>query len=151
MEIGAIIPDFTLKNQHNEDISLSSITKEKTVVLFFYPKDNTSGCTKEVCSFRDQYEDFKELKAEVIGVSSDSVLSHQNFAQKHRLPFMLLADEKGEVRKLFGVSKSFFLIPGRETFVINQNMKLIYKFNSLTNIDQHIQKAIQALKENNMA
>lgn len=114
-------PDFELLNQEGERVHLSQFAGKKNVVLYFYPKDETPGCTKEACQFRDSYAEFADTDTEVLGVSDDSVDSHKLFQLSRRLPFQLLSDPQGQVRKLYGVSKSFFgLIPGRETFVIDK-------------------------------
>src|SRR5690349_16139428 len=102
VDVGTIAPDFTLTNQDGKPVSLSDFKGKQAVVLYFYPKDFTGGCTAEACAFRDSYEVFQEAGAEVIGVSSDSEDSHQNFAAKYRLPFVLLSDKGGEVRKQYG-------------------------------------------------
>ena len=108
--VGDVAPDFTLPSQSGEEVSLRDFMgKKRALVLFFYPKDDTPGCTKEACSFRDGYEQFEKLEAEVIGISSDSVHSHQRFAQRHSLPFILLSDKGGEVRKLYGVPNTLEL------------------------------------------
>src|SRR5215210_9170289 len=96
--VGSVAPDFTLPSQSGEMVSLGDFLDRRPVVLFFYPKDNTLGCTKEVCAFRDSFEELGNLDAEVIGIRSDSVDSHKGFADKHRLPFTLLSDEGGKVR-----------------------------------------------------
>jgi peroxiredoxin Q/BCP len=119
----------------------------KPVVLYFYPKDDTAGCTAQACSFRDQYEDFKDLGAEVIGISSDSVTSHQKFATQHQLPFILLSDSDKKLRKLFGVPSGLLgLIPGRVTYVADKNgiIKLIFDSMMPTN---HISNALKAVKK----
>jgi peroxiredoxin Q/BCP len=107
--VGALAPDFTLPSQSGEMVSLGDFLGKSPVVVFFYPKDNTLGCTKEVCTFRDSFEELSNLDAEVIGISSDSVDSHKDFAEKHNLPFTLLSDEGGKVRSLYGVPNSFGL------------------------------------------
>jgi len=140
---------FTAKDQNGETFDVSKYLGKKPLVIYFYPKDFTPGCTKEACSFRDRYEDFQELGAEVIGISGDSEKSHQRFAKKYNLPFTLLSDQDGKLRKQFGVKKSILgLIPGRETFIFNAEGKLVLKFNSL-NADPHIRKALKTLKELN--
>ena len=117
------------------------------MVIYFYPKDHTPGCTKEACSFRDSYEEFTELGAEVIGISSDSEKSHRKFASKHALPFVLLADTDKRVKQLFKVENSLFnLLPGRETYVINKEGRVVLVFNSV-NASQHMRRALKALKE----
>lgn len=146
LKIGDKAPDFTLTDKEGKEISLSDFIGKK-VVLYFYPKDNTPGCTKEACMFRDNYEDFKTLGAEVIGVSSDSENSHKKFKSKYNLPFILLSDTKSIVRKSYGVKKTFGFIPGRETFVINENGIIVHRFNSLSNIDKHIKESLLILNK----
>lgn len=102
MEIGNQAPDFTLKNQDGEDIRLSDL-KGKNIVLYFYPKDMTPGCTTQACDFRDQHEEFKGLDTVILGVSPDPVERHQKFIAKHNLPFHLLADEDHHVAETYGV------------------------------------------------
>ncbi|MGO3237336.1 MAG: peroxiredoxin [Psychroflexus halocasei] len=144
---GDIIPNFSLKDQNNEEFDSSSIIGQKPVVIYFYPKNFTPGCTKEACQFRDTYQDFQDYGAEVIGISNDSQKSHQKFAQKHELPFILLSDSNNKVRKKFGVKKSLLgMVPGRETFVIDQNGQLIYRFNSL-DASKHMKKALKVIKD----
>lgn len=119
----------------------------QTVILYFYPKDNTPGCTAQACSFRDQYEDFLDMGAEVIGVSGDDQDSHQKFTSKYRLPFLLLSDSNKKIRKLFGVPTSLFgMLPGRVTYVIDTNGVIQYVFNSML-AGQHIPKALSAVKK----
>ena len=132
LSIGQPAPDFTLKTTTGDTFRLSE-QRGRHVVLYFYPKDDTPGCTAEACSFRDQYEDFLELGADVVGISSDSEASHQKFTQKHRLPFPLLADGGGQVRKLYEVPRALLgLLPGRVTFVIDKAGVIQYIFNSLS-------------------
>ncbi|MFN2261231.1 MAG: peroxiredoxin [Psychroflexus sp.] len=147
LDKGDKLPDFELKNQDGNTFKSSELKGEKPVVIYFYPKDFTPGCTKEACSFRDSYEDFQSIGAEVIGISNDSEKSHQKFAKKHQLPYILLSDQKGKVRKKFGVKKSLLgLVPGRETFVFNKSGQLIFKFNSL-DASNHMKKALKALQK----
>jgi peroxiredoxin Q/BCP len=144
---GDFVPKFKLKTKEGDWFDSAEVAGKKPVVIYFYPKNFTPGCTKEACSFRDNYEDFKKHGAEVIAISSDSVASHSRFAEKHNLPFIFLADEKGEVRKQFGVKSELFgLLPGRETFVFDTIGKLILRYNSLK-AAPHIKKALQAIKE----
>ena len=145
--VGDTAPDFTLPSQSGEEVSLGDfLGRKKAVVLFFYPKDDTPGCTKEACSFRDGYEQFEQLEAEVIGVSSDSVSSHQRFAQRHDLPFVLLSDEGGEVRKLYGVPNTLGLFPGRVTYVIDREGVVRHVFASQLSVERHVQEALTALR-----
>jgi peroxiredoxin Q/BCP len=143
---GEKAPDFILKNAQGAEFNLADKLKEGNLVLYFYPKNETRGCTAEACSFRDQYEVFKEQGAEVVGVSSDHVKSHQQFLQKHHLPFILLSDPKKEVRKLYKVPATFGLIPGRVTYVIDQQGMIRYAFNSLTKPLEHVAGALEVLK-----
>jgi peroxiredoxin Q/BCP len=117
------------------------------VVLYFYPKDETPGCTAEACTFRDSYEAFKEAGAEVVGVSSDSVTSHEGFATKHKLPFILLADEGGKVRKEYGVKATLAILPGRVTYVIDGQGVVRHIFSSQTGVQRHVHEALDALNE----
>lgn len=148
IEKGDKIPEFKLKDQNGKWFNINSILGNKNLVIYFYPKDDTPGCTKQACSFRDQYEDFKEINAEVIGISGQSVESHKNFAEKHNLSFTLLSDENNEVRRKFGVPSDLFgLIPGRVTYVINKEGKVVYIFNSQSKVNQHVNNALSILKE----
>ncbi|MEL6917522.1 MAG: peroxiredoxin [Bacteroidota bacterium] len=147
LKIGTTVPDFSLKDQHGEEFSIGTLIGKKPMVIYFYPKDYTPGCTKEACDFRDRYEEFTDLGAEVIGISSDSERTHYRFALKHKLPFILLSDTKKKVRKLFKIENNLFnLLPGRETYVVDMNGKIIMVFNSI-NAAQHMQRALKALKK----
>lgn len=144
---GDIIPNFSLKDQNNEEFDSSSIIGHRPFVIYFYPKNFTPGCTKEACQFRDTYQEFQDYGAEVIGISDDSQESHQSFAQKHELPFVLLSDPQNKVRKKFGVKKALLgMVPGRETFVVDKNGQLIYRFNSL-DASKHMKKALKVIKD----
>src|SRR5918999_702549 len=99
--VGSKAPDFTLLSQSGELVRLKDFLGKKPVVLYFYPKDDTPGCTKEACAFRDSFEEFRRLDAEVLGISSDSVESHRSFAMQHDLPFPLLSDGERKVRRLY--------------------------------------------------
>ncbi|WP_298734697.1 peroxiredoxin [uncultured Chitinophaga sp.] len=142
---GDKVPTFRLKDQNGQLFDLSSVLGKQPLVIYFYPKDETSVCTKEACSFRDAYEQFREQGARVIGISSDGVQSHKAFAEHHQLPFTLLADTANEVRKLFGVPKNFVL-PGRVTYVADRNGVIIHQFNSMRNAEQHVTEALTALQ-----
>lgn len=140
-------PDVALPDQNGKTISLKDYRGKQVVVIYFYPKDNTAVCTAEACTFRDSYESFKELGAEVIGVSSDSVKSHKEFAEKHRLPFPLLADTGNMARKAFGVPSTAKIIPGRVTYVIDKEGVVRYVFNSMLDGPKHVTEAIKIVKE----
>jgi peroxiredoxin Q/BCP len=146
VEVGSVAPDFTLPSQSGEMVSLEDFLGRKPVVLFFYPKDDSPGCTQQVCAFRDDYEEFGKLDAEVIGISSDSVESHRSFAAKHRLPYTLVSDEGGRVRKLFGVPNTLGLFPGRVTYVIDREGVVRHVFSSQVGIDRHVEDALEALE-----
>ena len=140
-------PDFTLPTQSGETFRLQDRMGERVIVLYFYPKDNTSGCTAEACAFRDSYEVFTEAGADVIGVSSDSVDKHAGFASQHNLPFTLLSDQGGRVRKTYGVPGVLGVIPGRVTYVIDRAGVVRHVFSSMTNIDGHVNDALRVVKE----
>ena len=146
VEEGDIAPDFTLPSQSGQMVSLKDFIGEKPVVLFFYPKDDTPGCTKEACAFRDDYQGFGKLDAEVVGISSDSVESHRRFAAKHNLPYTLLSDEEGKVRKLYGVPNTLGLFPGRVTYVIDREGIVRHVFSSQLGAEKHVEEALVALR-----
>ena len=138
-------PDFSLLDQDGKQVSLSDY-KGKNIVLYFYPKDFSPGCTKEACTFRDKYEEFTDLGALVIGISGDSVESHKRFLDKYLLPFTLLSDEASKVRKLYGATRLLGAFPGRYTFVIDRNGVIRYVFSSETNMEKHVQETLRVLK-----
>ena len=144
--VGDPAPDFALPDRSGRTVRLGDYRGKKAVVLYFYPKDDTPGCTKEACSFRDQYQDFQDAGAEVIGVSSDAEASHEKFAAKYRLPFVLLADRSGAVRKQYGVPATLGLLPGRVTFVIDRQGVVRHVFNSQLQATRHVGEAIAALR-----
>jgi peroxiredoxin Q/BCP len=146
VKVRSIAPDFTLPSQSGQMISLKDFIGEKPVVLFFYPKDDTPGCTKQACVFRDNYEEFRRLGAEVIGISSDSVGSHSRFAAKHSLPFTLLSDEGGKVRKFYGVPNTFGIFPGRVTYIIDKEGVVRRIFSSQLGVEKHAEEAFEALR-----
>ena len=148
IEVGDSVPVFSLKDQDGNDFSSATFIGNSPMVIYFYPKDDTPGCVKEACAFRDAYEAFTDLQVKVVGISSDDVVSHKRFAEKYKLPFTLLADTKNEIRKLFGVPKSMLgLLPGRVTYVINSNGEVIYIFNSQFDAEKHITEALTILKQ----
>ncbi len=148
MEIGQLVENFTVNDNKGNLFGLYDELKNRPLVLFFYPKDETKGCIAEVCAFRDFYQDFIDLGYEVVGVSSDNQKSHENFVAHYSLPFRLLVDEGGAIRKKFNVKKSFFIIEGRETFIIGQDSKIKFKFNSLTQSEKHVIEALTFIKKN---
>ncbi len=147
LKVGDTIPKFTAKDTNGNDFDSANSVGQKPLVIYFYPKDNTPGCTAQACSFRDQYEDFKDLGAEVIGISSDSAASHQKFAKQYKLPFILLSDTDKKIRKLFGVPSGMFgLLPGRVTYVTDKNGVVQMIFDSVM-ATKHIPKALEAVKK----
>ncbi len=145
--VGDLAPDFTLPSSTGEMVSLSDFREKSEVVLFFYPKDNTPGCTAEACAFRDSHEVFKETGAEVIGISSDSEGSHRRFAKLWGLPFLLLSDSKGEVRARYGVSRTLGLFPGRVTYLIDRAGVVRHVFSSQLQTNRHVQEMLAKLRE----
>ena len=146
VEIGDKAPEFALKNQNGETVSLKDFLGKKAVVLYFYPKDMSPGCTKEACAFRDSYEAFKDAGAEVIGISSQSQESHSIFSLRYNLPFTLLVDEGSKVRRLYGGRSSLGMIPGRVTYVIDKEGVVRHIFSSQVDIEGHVNEALKVLK-----
>lgn len=145
ISIGDTAPDFELPGA-NGQVRLADYHGKQAVVLYFYPKDGTPVCTREACHFRDAYEDFAAAGAEVIGVSTDSAAAHEKFSQTHNLPFVLLSDKAGAVAKQYGVSKTFGLLPGRVTFVIDKAGIVRHIFNSQFAAQKHVDEALQVLR-----
>ena len=147
LKVGDKAPDFTLPSQMGDNVTLSEFLGKKAIILYFYPKDESPGCTREACSFRDSYDVFTDLGAEVLGVSSQSVESHKSFATHHGLPFLLLSDADGKVRQLYGVSATMGVIPGRVTFIIDKKGVVRHVFSSQFQPEKHIEEALKILKE----
>ena len=147
VKVGDKAPDFTLPSQMDDNVTLSEFWGKKNVVLYFYPKDETPGCTREACSFRDSYEELTNLGAEVLGISGQSVASHKSFATHYGLQFLLLSDEGNKVRKLYGVPSSIGILPGRVTYIIDKQGVVRHIFNSQTQTQQHVEEAKRVLKE----
>jgi peroxiredoxin Q/BCP len=143
---GERAPDFTLPDQDGNPVSLSGFLGRKNVVVYFYPKDDTPGCTRESCAFRDQFTAFSDAGAEVIGISSDSSASHKAFARKHDLPFRLLSDEAGQVRRAYRVPSTLGLLPGRVTYVIDRQGVIRHAFNSQLAPTRHVEEALAVLR-----
>ena len=143
--VGSPAPDFTLPDQAGNPVSLRDF-RGRAVVLYFYPKDDSLGCTAQACAFRDSYEVFKEAGAEVIGVSADSTASHGGFASRNQLPFVLLSDADNAVRQRYGVPRSLGLLPGRVTYVIDQEGVVRHIFNSQMLVTKHVDEALTVLQ-----
>ncbi len=144
--VGQKAPDLTLDDQKGQRVTLSGLWGKGPVVLYFYPKDETPGCTAQACGFRDAYSTFKDAGAEVVGVSSDDATSHSKFADHHRLPFVLLADTSGDARKAFGVKKTLGILPGRTTFVIDSQGVVQHVFDSQLRPTAHVGEALDIVK-----
>lgn len=145
IDAGAAAPDFELPDQNGGLVRLSGFRGKSPVVIYFYPKDDTTGCTIEACKFRDEFKKFLAAGAEVIGISDDSTQSHGKFVSKYKLPFTLLSDKGGSVRKLYGVKKTFGVIPGRVTFVIDRAGVVRHTFSSQSQAARHVEEALKAL------
>jgi len=140
-KLGQAAPDFSLPDASGKIVKLSDFKGKKVVVVYFYPKDETPVCTTEACTFRDKYEDLKSAGAEVIGISSDSVDTHKKFAEHRKLPFILLSDDGGKVRKDWGV-KGVMGIPGRTTYVIDKGGVVRLAFSSMMDGQKHVDEAV---------
>ena len=145
LQIGDKVPSFSLLDQHGNIRTTYKINKP--LVLFFYPKDDTPGCTIEACGFRDKYDLFKILRAEVWGISNGDSQSHLDFANKNNLQYPLLCDLKNILRRKFGIPKTLGFIEGRVTYIINQEGRIIHIFEDLLNGPAHLKEAIRALKK----
>lgn len=147
IKIGDSLPSFYLPNQDGTIVNIDDIRRNKNLVLYFYPKDNTLVCTREACGFRDNYSRFESLNCEIVGISSDSPKSHYDFAVNHHLPFVLLSDEENSVRNLLGVPRDMLgMISGRYTYVVNKDGIVINIFNNQFSASHHIFESLKALR-----
>lgn len=146
LKVGDKLPNFKAKDTNGNLFDSQDYIGKQPLVIYFYPKDETKVCTEQACSFRDNYEEFKELGAEIIGISSDTVQSHINFKKKFNLPFILLSDYDKKLRKLFQVENDFLFIPGRQTFVANKEGEIVLVFNSMSG-KIHIEKALKIVQK----
>jgi peroxiredoxin Q/BCP len=144
LRVGDALPSLTIHTHQGEVVSLRDL--HKPLVLFFYPKDGSPICTKEACAFRDAYQDFVDAGAIVIGISGDSAQRHEEFAAAHRLPFLLASDADGQIRQTLGVSKSLGFLPGRVTYVIDQDGVVRHIFNSQLDAQRHVTEALNILR-----
>lgn len=147
VRVGQEAPDFTLNDQNGVPITLSEFRGEQTVILYFYPKDDTPGCTKQACSFRDDQARFQALNARVLGVSVDGLDAHRAFAEKYKLTFPILSDEDHRVSRAYGVLSGFagFVYAKRTTFVIDPNGVIRRIFTDVDPKD-HATELLQYLK-----
>lgn len=146
LEVGDNAPHFILKDQDGREFDVTDYIGKKKLVIYFYPKDESPGCTKEACAFRDDFADYTDAGAMVIGINSGSVQSHKAFAENHQLPFTLLSDPGNKVLKAFGVKNVLFLT-GRETFVVGLDGKIAFKYRALMNATEHNGKVLAFLKK----
>jgi len=144
---GQTIPDVTLLDAEGQPVRLRDLVAEKVLVVYFYPKDDTPGCTAEACGFRDAYQDFVDAGAEVVGISQDLGDSHRAFARKHRLPFRLLTDPHGAAARAFGVKKTLGILPGRATFVVDRRGRIVDAFSSQLRVGTHVERALRHVRE----
>ncbi len=146
LQVGDRIPRFALPDADGRVVASDELLGKGPVVIYFYPKDDTPGCTAEACSFRDEYEVFKDAGAEVVGLSGDDATAHAAFRDKHRLPFVLLSDKANAVRKAFGVKSTLGLLPGRSTYVVDAQGLIRHKFDSQLFARKHVSEALEAVK-----
>ncbi len=144
--VGDPAPVTILIDQAGAEVPLRTLYAERTLVLFFYPKDDSPGCTAEACNFRDRYEEFLTAGADVVGVSADPGSSHARFKSAHRLPFRLLSDPTGAARRAFGVRKTLGLLEGRVTFVIDRGGTIRHVYSSQLRMDAHADEALDVVK-----
>jgi thioredoxin-dependent peroxiredoxin len=144
--VGAPAPDFVLPGPRGRSVSLAELLRGGAVVLYFYPKDQTPGCTVEACGFRDELDSFTEAGAQVVGISRDDETSHARFAAKHKLPFLLLSDTTGETHTRYGVTKKLGFIPDRTTFVIDRDGIVRHVFSSMIRMRAHVDESLAIVK-----
>ena len=142
---GQPAPDFELPDQNGNPVRLSQFKGHSAVVIFFYPKDDTTGCTREACGFRDHFDQFRSAGATILGISSDGSASHSQFAAKFKLPYSLLSDKGGIVRRLYGVRSTFGIIPGRATWVVDRAGIIRHTFTNQFQPERHVEEALAAL------
>ena len=150
IKIGDKFPAFELLNEQSKNINIADFLGKTPLIIYFYPKNETFNCTKQACYFRDDYSKFKNLNCEIIGISSDSPKSHLSFKKNHQLPFTLLSDKSGKIRKKLAIPTNLLgILPGRITFVINNKGTVIQIIDSAVNMKKHIEEAIHFLKKDN--
>ncbi|MCH2199581.1 MAG: peroxiredoxin [Flavobacteriales bacterium] len=147
LKVGDTLPSVEVKDENDAVVKLGPSHMTGPMVLYFYPKDDTPGCTKEACSFRDSYASFTDAGVTVYGVSGDSPKSHRKFIEKYQLPFSLLSDKGNTLRKAIGVPTNLLgLIPGRVTYIIDKHGKIVHIFNSQTQAEKHVTEALHIIK-----
>jgi peroxiredoxin Q/BCP len=145
-KVGEPAPRFRLRSDTGDYVSLGDFLGKTSLVIYFYPKDYSAGCTRKARSFRDSYSAFRQLGAEVVGISPADVTSHEKFVKDEKLPFRLLSDLDGLVRKAYGVKPTLALIPGRATFVVDKNGIIRHVYSSQTHPSRHVEEALKALR-----
>jgi thioredoxin-dependent peroxiredoxin len=146
LAIGDRLPDFTATDHTGRTIRSGDLVGKRALVVYFYPKNNTPACTAEACEFRNFSDEFAAAGAEVLGVSGDSDPSHRAFAARFKLPFGLVSDSSGELRRLFGVPKTFGLLPGRVTYVFDAAGVLRHVFSSQLRAKAHVEEALKTVR-----
>jgi len=146
VEVGDRAPAFAAVDQEGREVRLDDLLGRGPVVLFFYPKDESPGCTAEACAFRDAFEEFRGLDAEVLGLSGDDADRHRRFAERHDLPFRLLHDEDDRIRRRFGVPRTLGLMPGRTTYVLDRDGIVRHRFNAQLRPKRHVRESIEAVR-----
>ncbi len=149
LKIGEYAPHFELPDKDGITHTLKEYLGNP-IVLYFYPKNDLPGCTKEACSFRDQYADFLDEDVQVIGVSSDSMNSHSEFSKKYNLPFVLLSDKGGKVRKRFKAFSMLGLFPARITYVIDRQGKVQFVYQGLLKAEKHVSEALEKIQKSDL-
>lgn len=146
LEPGDALPTFSLPNHDGETVRNEDLTGRGPFVVYFYPRDDTPGCTVEACAFRDEFEAFTEAGAAVYGVSADTPDQHRTFRAKHNLPFTLLSDRDGTLSKAFGVKRSFGILPGRVTWVFDADGVVQHRFASQLQPRRHVAEALEVVR-----
>lgn len=148
IDVGDRVPDFELPDQSGRVLKTTDLVGRGPLVIFFYPRDETPGCTVEACTFRDAHAELAEAGATVVGISSDGVESHRRFADKHHLPYSLLADDGGRVRARFGVPRSLFgLSDGRVTYIADRDGVVRHRFVGMFQAARHVKEALEMVRQ----
>ena len=148
MKEGQKVPHVVFEDQNKASKDIYDLFMNEFTILFFYPKNNTPGCTKEVCAIRDNYSDFNNYSVSLFGVSADSYSSHASFISKHQLPFPLISDREGKLRKAFQVKTELFgLLPGRVTYILNKEGVVQKIIESQFNPQKHITESLEFLSK----
>ncbi|MBB6112117.1 peroxiredoxin Q/BCP [Mucilaginibacter lappiensis] len=145
IEAGEKAPDFSLYDQNGKLFKMADEVGKHTLVIYFYPKDESMVCTKEACAFRDSFNDFTKAGAKVIGINGGTVASHKGFVDHYKLPFTLLSDPDNKVYNLFGVKKKFFM-SGRETFIVDLKGNVVYTHAAMLEGKEHADDAMKFIK-----